>query len=657
MEWELPEVALIMAVTCFIASIVLAIATPYLAWLVQWALRVFVWIFLGPLMALVDKFYIVHELGEDDDGSTAFFSDIRSQLTLKMSGAFRYVNTSCRNLMDSQRMRFERYRRYIRANFPLVAWVIQIVAMPIIRTLLWPLMGLNNRVSASKKMSEGGKPRAMRTQKNIAFSARVRTQMIFARTVREDTLKLKAMRRYRFGRFINATPKIGMCRFADIPLPESTATPFQSKVVKNVSIARFKGSKLIGSMIHQEVKECVPSSVYLSDLDSGCPEFEQKELNVIAEGSNDIDQHFLILDLVGIELKNVEGAFRKSDPFFEVRAISLDGNLTEQVYRSEHISNNLNPKWNSAKIDLLKLCGGNKDKQFRISVFDYEKSLTHKFMGAVVTTLNELIALETPIGNVAELKSIDTSKALILEKGAKRVATGKLIVSGATLLSSSLSDEFVSNEDKISSKVEARKTTRKQSSISAKFNFNRTSISTEVKRFDDSLLHLKNDFKQDKGVTMIVRFIGVDLKNVEGLFRKSDPFFEVYAASTDGDFTDLVYCSEFILNDLNPMWPSAKINMVKLCGGDMDRMFRICVFDYEKSLKHKFMGSVDTTLTTLISSEVSVAPDKNSIDTSRALILSRRVNGKDKASGKLIVCGLSLPGSRERTEAAILEEN
>ena len=78
--WELPEFPLIISVTCFVASILLAIAAPLLAWVVQWFLRLIVWIFLGPLMALVDKFYV--ELDGEDDGSTAFLRTIYLLLLL-----------------------------------------------------------------------------------------------------------------------------------------------------------------------------------------------------------------------------------------------------------------------------------------------------------------------------------------------------------------------------------------------------------------------------------------------------------------------------------------------------------------------------------------------------------------------------------------------
>lgn len=55
----------------------------------------------------------------------------------------------------------------------------------------------------------------------------------------------------------------------------------------------------------------------------------------------------LRLTLKGNKLKNVEGMFSKSDPFFEIsRKVNAAGALTwDNVLRSEVIKNNLNPEW------------------------------------------------------------------------------------------------------------------------------------------------------------------------------------------------------------------------------------------------------------------------------------------------------------------------
>jgi len=98
----------------------------------------------------------------------------------------------------------------------------------------------------------------------------------------------------------------------------------------------------------------------------------------------------LRLQLKGTKLKNVEGLFGKSDPFFELsRRVDAAGSLTwDNVYRSKIIKNNLNPEWDAAVVQLSTLCGGNLDLPILVSVFDHESSGKHVSMGQFETTVN-----------------------------------------------------------------------------------------------------------------------------------------------------------------------------------------------------------------------------------------------------------------------------
>jgi copine 1/2/3 len=92
----------------------------------------------------------------------------------------------------------------------------------------------------------------------------------------------------------------------------------------------------------------------------------------------------LRLQCKGSKLKNVEGMFSKSDPFFELsRKISAAGGLTwDNVYRSNHLKNTLNPDWEAVVIDLSTLCGGDLDLPIKVDVYDHESSGKHKPMGS-----------------------------------------------------------------------------------------------------------------------------------------------------------------------------------------------------------------------------------------------------------------------------------
>jgi hypothetical protein len=102
----------------------------------------------------------------------------------------------------------------------------------------------------------------------------------------------------------------------------------------------------------------------------------------------------LRLTLAGSSLKNVAGAFGKSDPFYEVSAnISAAGGLTWQpVYRSEHIDNNLSPVWKQAVLDVGRLCEGDMHKAIQITIWDWHKSGKHQNMGMCETSVAALLA-------------------------------------------------------------------------------------------------------------------------------------------------------------------------------------------------------------------------------------------------------------------------
>ena len=110
--------------------------------------------------------------------------------------------------------------------------------------------------------------------------------------------------------------------------------------------------------------------------------------------ASDLNQGDLVLGLKGIKLKNVSGLFSKSDPFFQVNTPigSSGGRTWSPVYRSETVMNNLDPIWNDCKIEIDKLCGGNKEKTIRIQVFDGKKSGKHKLMGSFEISTNALLA-------------------------------------------------------------------------------------------------------------------------------------------------------------------------------------------------------------------------------------------------------------------------
>ena len=76
-----------------------------------------------------------------------------------------------------------------------------------------------------------------------------------ARQVREKTTKTKVMKKYMFGRFAMRIPILKQERYADTPLPESSATPYKEKEFTLAELAmqeagyhrtRVPGQTLVG---------------------------------------------------------------------------------------------------------------------------------------------------------------------------------------------------------------------------------------------------------------------------------------------------------------------------------------------------------------------------------------------------------------------------
>ena len=93
-----------------------------------------------------------------------------------------------------------------------------------------------------------------RAQRRLATTVAVSE----ARVKREDAAKLKAMKKHMFGKYITRVPILKEDRYRDMPLPESTATPFRPTPISLSELAmqeagyhrtRLPGQHLIGNMI------------------------------------------------------------------------------------------------------------------------------------------------------------------------------------------------------------------------------------------------------------------------------------------------------------------------------------------------------------------------------------------------------------------------
>lgn len=144
----------------------------------------------------------------------------------------------------------------------------------------------------------------------------------------------------------------------------------------------------------------------------------------------------------------------------------------------------------------------------------------------------------------------------------------------------------------------------------------------------------------------------VDLKNVEGFFAKSDPFYEL--SRKEGGKWVAVYKSEFIKNNLSPLWNEAKYELSLLCDGDINLPLMLSVWDHEGSGKHQLIGETETSVNELLGAKAfGGGGDVNSADSANNLILWDK---KGKDAGALIVVNAHLSGMPKDVEEDNIEE-
>ncbi|KAJ3396171.1 hypothetical protein HDU92_003843 [Lobulomyces angularis] len=82
--------------------------------------------------------------------------------------------------------------------------------------------------------------------------------------------------------------------------------------------------------------------------------------------------------------------FGKSDPYFTISKAKEDGSFT-LVYRSDPIMKTLDPIWPRFDISLSELCAGDKKRNLRFQIFDWNKSGNHELIGSFNTNIEEIL--------------------------------------------------------------------------------------------------------------------------------------------------------------------------------------------------------------------------------------------------------------------------
>jgi hypothetical protein len=130
----------------------------------------------------------------------------------------------------------------------------------------------------------------------------------------------------------------------------------------------------------------------------------------------------------GLDFKNIESGLLglgAIDPYFELskRYHEPKSGVTRWhlVYRSESIHNIINPYWDPFQIDISRLCHGDLNRELKLSVYDYEKKSSNRWLGEVEVTVEELMGSVTRGGNASR-------------DGALRIVDGKGDVVGLVVV-------------------------------------------------------------------------------------------------------------------------------------------------------------------------------------------------------------------------------
>ncbi|KAM8827038.1 copine-4 isoform X1 [Synchiropus splendidus] len=75
-------------------------------------------------------------------------------------------------------------------------------------------------------------------------------------------------------------------------------------------------------------------------------------------------------------------------------------------------------------------------------------------------------------------------------------------------------------------------------------------------------------------------------------FSKSDPFLEIHRVNDDATM-QLVYRTETVMNNLNPVWKTFKVSLNSLCSGDHERKLQCTVWDWDSNGKHDYIGEFE----------------------------------------------------------------
>ncbi|CAD8095400.1 unnamed protein product [Paramecium primaurelia] len=122
-------------------------------------------------------------------------------------------------------------------------------------------------------------------------------------------------------------------------------------------------------------------------------------------------------------------------------------------------------------------------------------------------------------------------------------------------------------------------------------------ITLQIKKFDKAaglLICKAVKFKESNHYAQF-QFSGINLKNIDGIFGKTNPFLRFYLFS-EGVWCH-IYQTEYIKEDLNPIWKQFEVSLQRLCFNDENKKFKVeCINRHEQTKDNQIIGSFETTI-------------------------------------------------------------
>lgn len=102
-------------------------------------------------------------------------------------------------------------------------------------------------------------------------------------------------------------------------------------------------------------------------------------------------------------------------------------------------------------------------------------------------------------------------------------------------------------------------------------------------------------------VKMVLEGVGLAAK--DGMFGKSDPYFVFKRLRRGTEEVAFEYKSEYIKQNLNPVWEPAYMCFSEMCNGDLDEKIKLEVWDYDSASSPDMIGWLDVSLNDLLKKE------------------------------------------------------